>query len=451
MMISKKAIPRRTVLRGLGAAVALPLLDGMVPAFAGQCDPLTRPVKRLGLVYVPHGAVMNQWTPAAEGTDFELTPILQPLSAFRDRLVVVSGLDNRSGLAAAGEPAGGHGRIGAAFLTGVHAKPTEGADFRAGISVDQVAAAHLGHDTQLGSLELSLESTEFAGACDAGFSCAYVNTLCWRTPTTPLPMENNPRAVFERLFGDSHTTDRSVRLGRIQSDRSILDSVLDKVATLEKELWGPDAVKLTEYLDAIRDIERRISKAEAQSARELPVVERPAGSIPDSFEDYAKLMFDLQVLAYQTDLTRVITFMVGKELSGRSYPELGVSEGHHALSHHQEIPDKLAKLTRINILHAQLFAYYLEKLQATADGDGSLLDHMTLVYGSGMSNSNLHLPLNLPVVMAGGGIGISGSRHVRYPEGTPLTNLYLTILNRMGVPAERIGDSTGTFQQLSDV
>jgi hypothetical protein len=450
MMITRMAIPRRTVLRGLGSAVALPLLDGMVPAFAAQRSTAAKPIHRLGFVYVPHGAVMNHWTPASAGSQFEYTPILKPLEAYRTHIVVVSGLDNKPALARAGEPAGGHGRIGAAFLTGVHAKPTEGADFQAGISVDQVAAEHLGQDTQLGSLELSLESTEFAGACDAGFSCAYVNTLCWRTPTTPLPMENNPRAVFERLFGESESTDPAVRLRRIHSDRSILDSVLDKVASLQKELWGPDSAKVTEYLDAIRDVERRIRQAELQSGRELPVVERPSGSIPDTFEAYAKLMFDLQVLAYQTDLTRVITFMVGKELSGRSYPELQVPEGHHALSHHQEIPEKLEKLTRINILHTQLFAYYLQKLQATPDGDGTLLDHVTIIYGSGMSNSNLHLPLNLPLLVVGGGAGITGGRHVRYSESTPLTNLYLTVLNKIGAPAERLGDSRGTFQQLSE-
>jgi hypothetical protein len=423
----------------------------MVPALPANSNGGTKPINRLGFVYVPHGAVMNKWTPAGEGTAFEYTPILKPLEPFRNHIVVVTGLDNKPALALAGEPAGGHGRIGAAFLTGVHAKPTEGADFQAGISVDQVAASQLGQDTQLASLELSLESTEFAGACDAGFSCAYVNTLCWRTPTTPLPMENNPRAVFERLFGDSDSTDRADRLRRIQSDRSILDSVMDKVAELQRELWGPDSAKVAEYLDSIRDVERRIRQAERQNGRQPPVMERPSGSIPDTFEAYAKLMFDLQVLAYQTDLTRVITFMVGKELSGRSYPELQVPEGHHALSHHQEIPEKLEKLTRINILHTQLLAYYLQKLQSTPEGDGTLLDHVTIIYGSGMSNSNLHLPLNLPVLVVGGGAGITGGRHVRYSESTPLTNLYLTLLNKIGLAAERLGDSTGTFRQLSDV
>ena len=308
---------------------------------------------------------MDKWTPVTDGA-LELSPILQPLAAFKDRLVVITGLDNRPALALQGEPAGGHGRIGAAFLTGVHAKPTEGADFRAGISIDQIAAARLGNETELASLELGLESTDLAGACDVGFSCAYVNTLSWRSPTTPLPMENNPRTVFERLFGDSTSTDSSARRARIQSDRSLLDSVTEKISDLQRGLGSPDRVKLTEYLDAVRDIERRIQKAEGQSARELPALNAPSGSIPSSFEEYAKVMLDLQVLAYQTDLTRVITFMIGKELSNRTYPEIGVPDPHHPLSHHQNDPQKLEKLSRVQTLHMGLLAYYLEKLARDA-------------------------------------------------------------------------------------
>jgi hypothetical protein len=365
---------------------------------------------------------------------------------------VVTGLDNRPALALQGEPAGGHGRIGAAFLTGVHAKPTEGADFRAGVSIDQIAAAHLARETELASLELGLESTELVGACDVGFSCAYVNTLCWRSPTTPLPMENNPRAVFERLFGDSASTDARARLARIASDRSLLDSVVDKVTELERDLGPGDRAKLAEYLEAVRDIERRITRAEAQSARELPAVDRPSGSVPASFAEYAKLMFDLQVLAYQADLTRVITFMIAKELSGRTYPELGVPDPHHPLSHHQNDPARLEKLARINVFHLELFAYYLEKLGATPDGDGSLLDQAVLIYGSGMGDSNLHDPRDLPILVAGGGAGqLRGGRHLRFPKETPLTNLYLTALATVGVPVERIGDSTGAMQELSGI
>ena len=451
MIITKKSIPRRTVLRGFGTMLALPLIDRMIPALSAVGKTAAKAKSRLGIVYVPHGAVMAKWTPVNDGP-LELSPILQPLAAFKDRLVVITGLDNRPALALQGEPAGGHGRIGAAFLTGVHAKPTEGADFRAGISIDQIAAARLGNETELASLELGLESTDLAGACDVGFSCAYVNTLSWRSPTTPLPMENNPRTVFERLFGDSASTDSSARRARIQSDRSLLDSVTEKIADLQRGLGSPDRVKLTEYLDAVRDIERRIQKAEGQSARELPAVNAPSGSIPSSFEEYAKVMLDLQVLAYQTDLTRVITFMIGKELSNRTYPEIGVPDPHHPLSHHQNDPQKLEKLSRVQTLHIGLLAYYLEKLAATPDGDGSILDNLVLLYGSGMGDSNLHDPRNLPLLIAGGGAGqIRGGRHLRYPKETPLTNLYTAMLEKVGVPVERIGDSTGALEMLSGV
>ena len=451
-MITKKAIARRTMLRGLGATVALPLLDSMVPALTALAKTAARPIARLGVVYVPMGAVMAKWTPETEGPAFEMTPILEPLTAFRDRLVVVSGLSNEPAVARLGEPAGGHGRIGGAFLTGVHAKPTEGADFETGTSIDQIAARHLSQFTQLASLELGLESSDLAGACDVGYSCAYVNTLCWRSPITPLPMEHNPRAVFERLFGDQDSTDPQTRRASIQRDRSILDSVAGSLTDLQKELGRRDRVKLTEYLEAIRDVERRVQTAEAQSARELPAFDRPAGSIPSSFEDYAKLMFDLQVLAYQTDMTRVTTFMIGKELSSRTYPEIGVPDQHHPLSHHQNDPTKLEKLTRLNAFHTRLFGYYLDRLRSTPDGDGSLLDHVMIVYGSGMSNSNLHVPHKLPMLVAGGGAGmIKSGRHLRCPDDTPLTNLYLTLLTKLGVPVEHIGDSTGELNGLSDL
>ena len=451
MIITQKAMSRRTVLRGLGASVALPLLDGMVPAYAALRATAT-PAQRLGIVYVPMGAVMENWTPATEGAGFELSPILQPLAPVRDQLLVLTGLDNQPAVALPGEPAGGHGRIGAAFLTGVHAKPTEGVDFRAGVSIDQIAGAELGRETQLASLEVGLESTDLAGACDVGYSCAYVNTLCWRSPTTPLPMENNPRAVFERLFGDSDSTDSTVRATRLRRNRSLLDSVQGAVSDRRRELGTGDQVRLTEYLDAIRDVERRIQLAEAQSDRELPLFERPAGSIPESFEEYARIMIDLQILAFESDMTRVITFMIGKELSSRTFPELGVPDQHHPLSHHQNKPESLEKLTRVQVFQAGLLAYYLERLRSTPDGDGSLLDHMTLIYGSGMSNSNLHVPLGLPILVAGGGAGtLRGGRHIRYPEGTPLSNLYQTVLSKLGVPVERIGDSTGTFRELSGV
>ena len=452
MIVTRKALSRRTVLRGIGAGVALPLLDSMVPARAALRTTAARPTPRFAIVYVPMGAVMENWTPATEGAGFTPSPILGPLAAMRDELIVVSGLDNQPAVALPGEPAGGHGRIGGAFLTGVHAKPTEGTDFRAGVSIDQIAGAELGRETQLRSLEVGLETTELAGACDVGYSCAYVNTLCWRTPTSPLPMESNPRAVFERLFGDSESTDPAARAARRRRNRSLLDSVREGVVEQRRDLGTRDRARLDQYLEAIRDVEVRIQKAEAQSDRELPRFERPAGGVPERFEAYAKLMIDLQVLAFESDLTRVITFMIGKELSNRTFPEIGVPDQHHPLSHHQNNPERLEKLTRVQMFQTGLLAYYLERLAATADGDGSLLDQITLLYGSGMSNSNLHIPLGLPILVAGGGAGtLKGGRHLRYPEGTPLANLYQTLLSKLGVPVERIGDSTGTFRELSAV
>ena len=451
MIVTRKALPRRTVLRGLGASIALPLLDGMVPAFAAIRNTAARPTRRLSVLYTGNGAVMEDWTPATVGTDFAFSPILAPLAPFRDRVLVLSGLDNAPGVRLPGEPAGGHGRISGAFLTGVHVKPTEGADFEAGVSIDQIAAAHLGRHTQLASLELGLESTEFAGACDAGFSCAYITTISWRTPTTPLPMEHNPRAVFERLFGDGQSTDPAARLARAQTDRSILDSVADKAARLKTRLGARDSAKLTEYLDAVRDVERRIRMAEAQSDRELPVVDPPSG-VPAGFEEYVRMMYDLQVIAFQADLTRVVTCMVAPEISSRAYPQIGVADPHHALSHHQGKAENLAQLSRINTYHTQLFSYFLERLRSTPDGDGSLLDHVAILYGRGMADSNAHTPIGLPLVLAGGGAGqLAGGRHVRYPEGTPLTNLFVSLLGKVGVPVERIGDSTGALAELSDI
>ena len=452
MIITKRALPRRTVLRGLGAAVALPLLDGMVPALTAIAKTAAKPKPRFGAVYVPHGAVMNNWTPTLEGSEFDFTPILQPLESFRDRLHVLSNLDHAPAAQMPGDPAGGHGRITGAFLTGVHAKPTEGADFRAGKSVDQIAAEQLGQQTELASLELGIGLPDFGGACDAGFSCAYVSTLCWSTPTTPLPMESNPRAVFERLFGDGMSTDPAARRARMQEDRSILDAVTDKVARLENGLGSRDRAKLSDYLAAVRDVERRIQRAEQNTDRELPVVERPSGSIPTSFEDYVKVMFDLQVLAYQSDLTRIATFLMTPELSAQTYPQIGVPDPHHALSHHENDSEKLAKLTKVGAYHTTLFSYYLDKLRSTPDGDGSLLDQVMIIYGSGMSNSNLHNIQKLPILLAGGGAGrLRGGRHLRYADETPLTNLYMSLLDKLDVPVEHFGDSTGTLAHLSDV
>ena len=445
MMIFKKAIPRRAFLRGMGAAVALPWLDAMVPAFAAAAKPLLR----LGVVYVPNGIIMSQWTPKAEGSAFDLTPTLQPLAPFRDHLNVLSGLAANGGRALEGEGAGEHARASSAFMSGVHPKKTEGSDLRAGISFDQVAAKEFGKRTQLASLEVALDANEMVGTCDSGYSCAYSNTLCWRSETTPVPMENQPRAVFERLFGDSDSTDASERRTRMQDDRSILDLVTQDAARLMTGLGQKDRSKLTEYLESIRDIERRIALAEEQSARELPSLERPAG-IPATFTEHCKLMLDLQVLAYQCDLTRVITFMMGREQNTRVYNELGFSDAYHPLSHHQGDPAKIAKVIKIDLLHTQMLAYYLDKLRATPDGDGSLLDHAMIVYGSAISDGNLHVHNNLPVLLLGGAAGeIKGNRHIRYPEDTPTTNLYLTLLDKLGVPVDHLGDSTGKLDLLS--
>ena len=448
MIITKNAIPRRTILRGIGAAVALPLLDSMVPAMTALAQTVANPVRRLGVVYLPNGMNMPSWTPAAEGGAFELTPTLEPLSPFRNRLVVVSGFANKEADGRPGEGAGDHSRAQAAFLTGVHPKKTEGPDIHLGISMDQIAARELGRQTQLASLELALEANDTMGSCDLGYSCAYQSTIAWRSATTPLPMETDPRAVFERLFG-AHSTDPRVRLARIRDDRSILDSVADEVGRLRSGLGPRDRAKLTEYLEAVRDIERRIQKTEEQSHRDLPVVDQPAG-IPAAFADYTTLMFDLMALAYQADLTRVATYLVGRELSNRTFPEIGVPDMHHGVSHHRDDPQQRAKLAKINSFHMKLFATFLEKLRATPDGDGSLLDHSIILYGGGISDGDTHAHDNLPILLVGGGAGrIKGGRHVRVSKDTPLMNLHATLLDRIGIPIETLGDSTGRVAELS--
>ncbi len=451
MIITKKHLARRTFLRGVGATLALPLLDGMVPALTAMRATAARGVRRLGVVYVPNGIYMDNWTPAGDGRAFGLTPILEPLARYRRRMLVLTGLANKEGDAWPGEGAGDHARAAAAYLTGVHPKKTEGADLRAGLSMDQIAARTLGEETQLASLELSLESREAIGSCDPGYSCAYANTLSWRSPTTPLPMENNPRVVFERLFAGNESTDPEVWRARRQEDRSLLDAVTDKVTRLQQDLGARDRMKLEEYLEAVRDMERRIQMAETQSEQALPVMDQPAG-IPATFEEHAKMMFDLQVLAYQADLTRVITFMMGHETSQRAYPEIGVPDAHHPLSHHGGSREKINKLLKVNEYHAQMFGYYLDRLASTPDGDGSLLDSLMLLYGSGMSDGNGHNHHNLPTLLVGGGGGtIQGGRHLRFADKTPVTNLFLTLLDRLGVPVESIGDSTGHVEHLSDV
>jgi hypothetical protein len=434
MIVTKKALSRRAVLRGLGVTLALPLLDGMIPAFAGVRDRVAKPVRRLGVVYVPNGMMMPSWTPVTEGADFEFGRILKALEPFQKHVLMVSGLKGVVG-------SGAHASASTRFLTDIGARLTENANIEAGISMDQFAAQELGQHTQLASLELAMEGRDFVGSCDIGLSCAYTNTISWRSPRTPLPMENNPRVAFERLFGDGGTTDPAARLARVQADRSVLDSLTEKTADLRRGLGVRDINKLNEYLEAVRDIERRIQKAEEQGAQDLPAVDQPAG-IPARYDEHAKLMFDLQVLAYQSDLTRVITFMMGRELSGRTYPEIGVFDAHHPTSHHQKDKAKIEAITKINTFHASLFAYYLEKLRSTSDGDGSLLDHVLLMYGAGMSDSDAHSPNSLPILLAGGGAGqLDGGRHLKFSEDTPLANLHLSVLDKLGVHIEKIGNS----------
>ena len=441
MIVLKKKLSRRTMLRGLGASLALPLLDSMTPALANT-GPQT--VSRLGVVYVPNGMAMKAWTPAAEGADFELTRILQPMAAYRDRMLVLTGLN---GVAS---NAGVHASASTRFLTGVTPARTEN-DLQAAVSIDQLVARRFGQETQLGSLELALDENDVFGSCDIGFSCMYTSTIAWRDANTPLPMETNPRLVFERLFGDIGTTDPQVRLQRIRKDRSLLDSLTERVAELNREVGAGDRARLDQYLDAVRDVERRIQMAEEQSGRDLPEVTQPSG-VPDTYEEHAKLMFDLQVLAYQTDLTRVITFMMGRELSGRTYAEIGVPDSHHPTSHHRDDPVLYEKIIKINEFHTSLFAWYLDKLDATPDGEGSLLDNMLMLYGAGMSDSNQHDNRGLPLVLFGGGSGkLRGGRHIRYPEGTPVSNLHLTMLDKMGMPVDRLSNSTGPLELLSEV
>lgn len=443
MIVTRKRLPRRTVLRGIGATLALPLLDAMVPAFAAT----PKPVKRLAAMYVPMGMNMALWTPAKEGP-LELSVIQQSLAPFKDRVIVFSGFDCKEADAHDG---GVHPRCQTTWLTGAKAFPTEGLGIRAGISMDQIAAAQFAKDTQLASLELALESFELAGACNFGYSCAYNNTLCWRNDTTPLPMEVNPRVVFERLFGAADSTDQKARLAYIRKRKSILDAMTNRVAALNARISPDDRTKVGQYLDAVRDVERRIQKAEEQLGADLPLVEQPDG-VPPVFEDHAKLMLDLMALAYQTDLTRVSTFMFGKEQSNRPFPEIGIPEPHHPLSHHQNNPEKLAKQAKVNALHMRLFAGFLEKLRSTPDGDGTLLDHTLMLYGSGMSDSNLHRMYDVPTLVVGSSaFDIKGGRHIRYASGTPLTNLQLTLLDKVGVHIDHFGDSNGELNLVSEL
>ena len=440
-----RALPRRTFLRGMGTAVALPFLEAMTPAFAAAATPITR----VAFLYTANGVIMQDWTPQQEGAGFALSKTLQPVAPFRDQLLVVSGLAHRNG-EALGDGPGDHARAGASWLTGVHPKKTRGADIQNGISVDQMLAQDIGRSTPLPSLELGLEDVRMVGGCDSGYSCAYSNTLSWSSPTTPLPYETNPRRVFERLFGDGETTDPVLRAVRARQNQSLLDFVLDDALRLSPSLGAGDRGKLSDYLDAVREVERRTQNTERQDTVDLPALDRPDG-VPPTFEEHVQVMSDLIAIAFQADLTRVVTLMYSREGGNRTYRSIGVPDAHHGLSHYQNDPSRMAQLQLIDQHHVAMLAYFLGKLQAAQDEGGSLLDHSIVVYGSSLSDSNRHLHDNLPTLVAGGGAGaIRGGRHVRYPTGTPMTNLFVTMLDRVGADREQIGDSTGQIDHLSD-
>jgi hypothetical protein len=432
------SLSRRTFLRGVGATLSLPFLDAMVPALTATSKAAAAPT-RFGFLYIPHGVILDRWNPKTEGVDFEFTPILKPLEAFRSQLTVVTNL--------AGPPDGGGGHAGASatWLNAVTPKRTEAEDVRAGTTVDQVIAQKIGQETTFPSLELATEDlTALIGACDSGFSCTYINTLCWSTPTTPLPMEINPRVVFERLFGDPGSQEQ--RIARIREDKSILDSITQDEARLKRDLGSRDSARVTEYLDHIREIERRIQAAEKQAASSLAIPDSPAG-VPQSYDEHVGLMFDLMAIAYQADITRVVTFMMARELSPRSYPQIGVPDPHHSISHHQNVPEKIDGHAKINTYHVSLFNRFLEKLRDTPDGDGSLLDHSLLVYGSGMANGNQHTHNGLPMVIAGGASGRhKANGHVQTPKDTPLGNALVSIAEKAGVQVDKFGESTGRVQ-----
>jgi len=432
--LTSKSLTRRTVLRGIGASLALPFLEAMVPSAKAAA----KPVRRFLTFYVPNGMAMEYWSPKGEGTGFELSPILQPLAPFRDQMLVLSGLHASWNYIHAG--------ASGSFLTGTPRGGRNEIEIFADVSIDQLLARHFSNETQVASLELSMDAPANAGACTGNLSCVYTHTLSWRSPTQALPVEYNPRAIFERLFGDTGKTDWAAREARMRQHKSILDSVTDKLSNLKRELGPQDQNKVDEYTDAIRDVERRIQKAEEQRDVPLPAMEAPQG-VPPVFEDHLALMLDLQLLAFQADLTRVISFMIGKEQSARPYPQIGVPEAHHPLSHHDNVPALIEHMSKINCYHAELFSKYVAKLRATQDGDGSLLDHMMILYGAGISNSQRHAGDNLPILLVGGGTGtLKGGRHIVYKEKPSMANLLVTIMDKMGFPVEKVGGSDGKLQ-----
>ena len=427
----------------MGIGLGLPLLDAMVPAASALAKTAAAPVRRLGFVYIPNGAVMSHWQPDGEGALTELSPTLSPLAPFQDQVVVPIGLSQKQA-EALGDGNGEHSRAGTVWLSGVHPKETEGADVRNGITADQIAAQHIGGDTPLTSLELAMEQTYLIGNCDNGYSCVYTNSISWRSPTTPNPHETNPRVVFQRMFGDGATPEE--RLAHMREDRSILDWVSADIADLQKELGPADRNSVTEYLDSVREIERRLQVAERQhGASSLDLPDRPIG-VPESYDEHARLMFDLLALAFKADITRVFVFTLGKEQTNRAYPELGVNAAHHAVSHHQHDAVKFQQGHKINQYHVALTAHFLERLKATPEGDGTLLDHSLILHGGGISDANEHSHIDLPLVMVGGAGGVKGGRILRHPKDTPMNNLLLAMLERGGVNTERFGDATGPLQ-----
>ncbi len=448
--LTNRHLSRRTLLRGMGAAIALPMLEAMTPALGSTRRAAKSPV-RLVFAYVPNGIIMKDWTPKAVGTGYEMTRILAPLKSYREDILLLSGLADHNGNEL-GDGPGDHARAGASFLTGVHCRKTAGADIRNGVSADQIAANAFASQTRFPSLELGCEDSRTVGNCDSGYSCAYTNSISWRSPTTPMPPEVNPRLVFERLFGaEDFRLDPATRARRAQYRKSILDMVREDTQSLAGTLGAADRRKMDEYLTSVREIEARIQNAEHGSHAAAPGIEKPDG-IPVTFGDYVSLMFDLQIAALRGDLTRVTTMMIGREGSMRTYPEIKIADSHHPLTHHRNNPEFIEKVTQINTFHVDLFARYLGKLKSTRDGDGSLLDNCLVVYGSGLGDGNRHTHENLPILVAGrGGGAVKPGRHIAYTEETPIANLYMTLLDRAGVHPGSIGDSTGKLVQLSQV
>ncbi len=438
MFITKKHIPRRTILRGLGTAMALPLLDAMIPARTALAQTAANPTPHMGFIYFPHGAIMNQWTPATEGAGFELSAILKPLAPFKKQLTVVSGLENKPAISPAV-----HAITPGTWLSCVHPRATQ--DPYGGPTVDQIAAAHIGQDTPLPSIEVCTEGRGGGGSCDRDFGCSYAGTISFRTPNTPLPMEADPRKLFQRLFGQGDTADERKKLTRQYS--SILDLVSTEAADLQRSLGAQDRAMLGDYLDTVREIERRVQKMEAHDLSHVNVPDAPAG-IPGAFEQHITLMFDLVALAYQANMTRVFSFMMAAEVSGLTYNQIGVPDAFHPLSHHNNEQAKMDKLVKIQTYHTDILAKFLTKLQKMPDGDGTMLDHSIILYGSNMSNSNAHNHYPLPTALVGGWNKLKGDQHLKYADQTPLANMLLTVLDRAGIPMEAFGDSSGKFKEV---